>query len=194
MLDINLLRAEKGGNPELVRESQRRRCVKDTNMVDEVIAVDVEWRQAQFQVHRSRPVLWCLFCCILFGAFVQVDNLRGDFGKLNKEIAMKKKAKEDADDLIAQSKGFDEKIKNAEAACEALISRRDELLKKIGNLVHDTVPISDNEDLNAIVRVDGLDRVLPADKIKEFKTVKVRATSPHPHTELYRRPSSHPPM
>ena len=52
MLDINLLRAEKGGNPDLVRESQRRRCVKDTNMVDEVIAVDVEWRQAQFQVRQ----------------------------------------------------------------------------------------------------------------------------------------------
>ena len=92
---------------------------------------------------------------------------------------MKKKAKEDADDLIAQSKTFDEKIKNAEAACEALISRRDELLKKIGNLVHDSVPVSDNEDLNAIVRVDGLDRVLPADKMKEFKTVKVHPGSPH---------------
>jgi seryl-tRNA synthetase len=50
MLDINLLRAEKGGNPDLVRESQRRRYAKDTNMVDEVIAIDVEWRQAQFQV------------------------------------------------------------------------------------------------------------------------------------------------
>ena len=50
MLDINLLRAEKGGNPDLVRESQRRRYAKDANMVDEVIAVDVEWRQAQFQV------------------------------------------------------------------------------------------------------------------------------------------------
>jgi seryl-tRNA synthetase len=103
----------------------------------------------------------------------QVDNLRAEFGKLNKEIAQKKKAKEDADDLIAQSKGYDEKIKNAEAACDALILRRDDILKKIGNLVHDSVPISDNEDLNAIVRADGLDRVLPADKIKEFKTVKV---------------------
>ncbi len=92
---------------------------------------------------------------------------------MNKEIAQKKKAKEDADDLIAQSKGYDEKIKNAEAACDALILRRDDILKKIGNLVHDSVPISDNEDLNAIVRADGLDRVLPADKVKEFKTVKV---------------------
>jgi hypothetical protein len=41
MLDINLLRAEKGGNPDLVRESQRRRH-KKVEIVDEVIAVDVE--------------------------------------------------------------------------------------------------------------------------------------------------------
>ena len=151
MLDINLLRAEKGGNPDLVRESHKRRYAKETALVDEVIAVDVEWRQAQFQV----------------------DNLRGDFGALNKNIAQKKKAKEDADDLIAQSKALDGKIKDAEAACESLISRRDELLKKIGNIVHDSVPVSDNEDLNAVVRVHALDAVLPADKIKEYKTVKV---------------------
>lgn len=41
MLDINLLRAEKGGNPEQVRESQRRRY-KKVETVDEVIAIDVE--------------------------------------------------------------------------------------------------------------------------------------------------------
>ena len=35
MLDINLLRAEKGGNPDLVRESQRRRY-KDVTLVDQV--------------------------------------------------------------------------------------------------------------------------------------------------------------
>ena len=35
MLDINLLRAEKGGNPDLVRESQRRRFA-DVTLVDQV--------------------------------------------------------------------------------------------------------------------------------------------------------------
>lgn len=41
-----------------------------------------QWRQLQFQV----------------------DELRGQYGKVNKEVAMKKKAKEDADELIAQAK------------------------------------------------------------------------------------------
>ena len=35
MLDINLFRAEKGGNPELVKESQRRRYA-DAGLVDQV--------------------------------------------------------------------------------------------------------------------------------------------------------------
>lgn len=35
MLDINLFRAEKGGNPDLVRESQRRRFA-DVSLVDQV--------------------------------------------------------------------------------------------------------------------------------------------------------------
>ena len=35
MLDINLLRVEKGGNPELVKESQRRRFA-DVALVDKV--------------------------------------------------------------------------------------------------------------------------------------------------------------
>ena len=49
----------------------------------------MEWRQLQFKV----------------------DNLRADYGKVNKEVAAKKKAKEDADDLIAKAKGIDADIK-----------------------------------------------------------------------------------
>jgi seryl-tRNA synthetase len=42
-IDINLLRAEKGGNPELVRESQRRRHA-NVDLVDIVIDLDNKWR------------------------------------------------------------------------------------------------------------------------------------------------------
>jgi hypothetical protein len=55
MLDINLFRKEKGGDPELVRESQRRRFAdakpdeieKNVGLVDEVIALDEAWRQSK---------------------------------------------------------------------------------------------------------------------------------------------------
>lgn len=44
MLDINLFREEKGGNPEKIRESQRRRFA-NVDLVDEVIELDKVWRQ-----------------------------------------------------------------------------------------------------------------------------------------------------
>jgi len=44
MLDINLFREDKGGNPEIIRESQRRRFA-DVAIVDEIIRLDQEWRK-----------------------------------------------------------------------------------------------------------------------------------------------------
>lgn len=64
MLDINLFREDKGHNPELIRESQRRRFA-NVDLVDEIIRLDKEWRQRQFEL----------------------DNLRKDFNKINKEVA-----------------------------------------------------------------------------------------------------------
>ena len=81
MLDINLFREEKGGNPELIRESQRRRY-KDVSLVDSVIELDQEWRKKRFDV----------------------DQISKEFNKLNKSIATKRKAKEDAElDLMKQA-------------------------------------------------------------------------------------------
>ena len=47
MLDINLFREEKGNDPEIIRESQRRRFA-DVDLVDEVINLDKEWRQRKY--------------------------------------------------------------------------------------------------------------------------------------------------
>jgi seryl-tRNA synthetase len=53
MLDINLFRQEKGGDPEVVRNSQRSRG-KPVELVDEVIVLDVEWRQSKTSSSSSR--------------------------------------------------------------------------------------------------------------------------------------------
>lgn len=42
MLDITEFRSDKGGNPEIIRESQRRRHAK-VELVDEVIELDQQW-------------------------------------------------------------------------------------------------------------------------------------------------------
>lgn len=44
VLDIDLFRTEKGGNPDLIRDSQRKRY-KDAGLVDKVIAADEAWRK-----------------------------------------------------------------------------------------------------------------------------------------------------
>ncbi len=46
MIDINLLRVDKGGNPEAVKISQRKRGgEKAVLLVDQVIALDDEWKK-----------------------------------------------------------------------------------------------------------------------------------------------------
>jgi seryl-tRNA synthetase len=44
VLDIDEFRPEKGGNPEKVRENQRKRF-GDVSMVDKIIESDEKWRK-----------------------------------------------------------------------------------------------------------------------------------------------------
>lgn len=46
VLDLDLFRTDKGGDPELVRETQRKRF-KDVTLVDKLVAVDTEWRKCE---------------------------------------------------------------------------------------------------------------------------------------------------
>jgi hypothetical protein len=52
MLEINDFRADKGGNPEKIRESQRRRHA-NVDLVDEVIALDQEWIKRRMKNGRT---------------------------------------------------------------------------------------------------------------------------------------------
>jgi seryl-tRNA synthetase len=47
VLDIDELRPEKGGNPEKVRENQRKRFC-DVSMVDKIMDHDEKWRKGLF--------------------------------------------------------------------------------------------------------------------------------------------------
>jgi len=55
VLDIELFRADKGGDPEKIRESQRKRF-KDVTLVDKVVEADTRWRKCEFVVCCSRSV------------------------------------------------------------------------------------------------------------------------------------------
>ncbi|XP_057501445.1 serine--tRNA ligase [Actinidia eriantha] len=138
MLDINLFREDKGHNPEIVRESQRRRFAS-VDLVDEVIRLDKEWRQRQFEF----------------------DALRKDFNKINKEVARLKIAGEDASAMIKSTEENKqltvEKEVEVQEARAALYAK----LEIIGNLVHDSVPVSNDEANNAIIQSWGEKRSEP---------------------------------
>eukprot|EP00899_Mesostigma_viride_P029479 jgi/Mesvir1/9716/Mv12187-RA.1 len=139
MLDINLFRAEKGGNPDIVRESQRRRH-KDVTLVDKVVELDKQWRESRFRL----------------------DKLNQEFNRLNKEIGNLKKAKADEAAIapvLAESKKVDEAIAAAKAEEDALRVAVENAIIPIGNLVHDSVPVSDNEDMNTVERMWGEPRM-----------------------------------
>ncbi|XP_022543432.2 serine--tRNA ligase, cytoplasmic-like isoform X2 [Brassica napus] len=122
MLDINLFREEKGNNPEIIRDSQRKRFAS-VDLVDEIIELDKEWRQRQFEV----------------------DNLRKELNKLNKQIAKLKISGADATELIQQTGKNKEdsttKEKEVGEACDVLKDK----LKEVGNLIDHSVPVYEDE-------------------------------------------------
>ena len=129
MLDIKLFREI----PDLIRESEKKRF-RDNDYVDKVIEYDEQWRVAQ----------------------QKLNDLRAERNRLSKacsEAAKKDKSK--LKELQAQSKSVGEQITQLEPEIEELLKTRDEYRYKVGNLIDDSVPISDNEDNNEEVRVWG---------------------------------------
>jgi seryl-tRNA synthetase len=122
-LDIVMFREYQGGNPELVRESQRRRF-ESVEIVDEIIALDTKWREA-------------------IGA---IDMIKKEKNQIQKEVGKKMKAKEPCEEMIAQVKklGEDAVAKELEATQHAATVKK--MLGGIGNIVEEGVPISKDED------------------------------------------------
>lgn len=138
MLDINLFREDKGHNPEIIRESQRRRYA-NVELVDEVIHLDKEWRQRQFEF----------------------ENLRKEFNKINKQVAKLKISGEDASEMIKSTDENKRLTAKKEAEVQEALAALNSKLEIIGNLVHDSVPVSNDEANNAVIRSWGEKKVEP---------------------------------
>ncbi|KAL6553561.1 hypothetical protein OROGR_007403 [Orobanche gracilis] len=138
MLDINLFREEKGNNPEIIRESQRRRFAS-VGIVDEIIHLDKEWRQGQFEL----------------------EQLRKDFNRINREVAKLRTSGEDASSMIRNSEEIKDSTAKKALEVEELHSTLLSKLELVGNLVHDSVPVSNDEANNVVVRAWGEKRTEP---------------------------------
>lgn len=133
VLDIALFRSkDKGGNPDLVRESQKRRY-GSVDAVQEVIDAD--------ELARTTKHHW--------------EQLKAEVGKVQKEIGMRAKKKEPYDDLKQAKANLEAEISKLTPDVARLDKERDEKLNVIGNIVHDSVKVSNNEDDNPIVRTWG---------------------------------------
>ena len=134
MIDINLLRVEKGGNPDLVKESQRKRGgQKAVDLIDEIMTLDQEWIKAQFSTNEMNR---------------EINKIAKELGmfaknkKMDSPPALELKLKKD--DLMKEKM---ELTLNSEEK-EKLLFRK---LKLVGNIVHHNVVDSNTEDDNKVI-------------------------------------------
>ncbi|CUS21595.1 LAQU0S03e06194g1_1 [Lachancea quebecensis] len=129
MLDITQFIEEKGGNPELIRQSQKARHAS-VEIVDEIIADYKEWVKTRFQL----------------------DEINKQQNKVQKEIGLKFKNKEDPKELLAEK----DRIAAEKKKLSELEQKQDNDLKQkvfqVGNIVHPSVVVSNDEDNNELVR------------------------------------------
>ena len=140
--------------------------------VDAVIVKDNEWREGALLTiittnthlllklfrsfaHLTRRSSPPLFCAVRY----QLDNLNSEFNKANKEVAKLKVAGENADAQIAEVRAIDTRRKETEELEKRLEDEVNTLLLKLGNIVHDSVPISNDEANNTVVRTWGEKRM-----------------------------------
>ncbi|KAI9277382.1 seryl-tRNA synthetase [Sporodiniella umbellata] len=143
MLDINLLLEDRGGNPEAVKESQRRRGAP-TEIVDEIIAEYKAWTSTQFDSDQKNKAM----------------------NALQKEIGKKYKAKEDPAELLAEKDGLQKEKEALVAKAKDQETAWKNKLGSLGNIVHASVPTSMDEDNNEVIRTyfhDGVEPVKRTD-------------------------------
>ncbi|KNC98609.1 serine-tRNA ligase [Spizellomyces punctatus DAOM BR117] len=135
MIDINLLRVDKGGNPDVVRESQRKRGGgAKVALVDEVIALDDDWKKARFQAD-------------------EVNRKINAIGNEIKNLAKAKKKDTPEWDQLQKRKAEAE-LEKVEA--NRISDDKEKILHQklglIGNLVHDSVIDSSDERNNGLIK------------------------------------------
>lgn len=85
----------------------------------------------------------------------RLDGAKMEFNRLVNQIKELRKAKQDATELQEASKAMKGGIKELEDREKELQESRDAALLPLGNLVHDSVPVSDNE----VIMIVGQERM-----------------------------------
>lgn len=160
MLDILLFRDAELAN--LVRESERRRF-RDPKIVDEVIETDERWRRTQYLTEVCKKMI--NHCSKAVGARKKAKEADGDTSEIPSELLAAAKEgelkPEQLDGLCVLqlkelSKTLSGNVVDLARSAEELDSLREKLLNKVGNIIHETVPVADDEETgNVVVRTFG---------------------------------------
>lgn len=131
MLDINFIRE----NREQVEKAIRNKGEKDISLVEKVISADEKWRS---KVHEG-------------------DLLRSESNTKSGKIGqlMGQGKKEEAQAIIKETSAMKEQIKELEEEVKALREERDNLLLRIPNVPHPSVPVGATEDDNETFKTWG---------------------------------------
>ncbi len=130
MLDIKLFRE----NPELIKESEKKRF-KDTKNVDKVIEYDKRWREI----------------------VQEVQGIKHKQNQVSKEIIELKKSEKEKEKKtkIRLMKNLVNELGLLEEKEKELLKKRDEFRYKVGNVLHESVPVAEIDEGNKVVKEIG---------------------------------------
>jgi seryl-tRNA synthetase len=149
VLDIDLFRSEKGHDPQVIRDSQKKRY-KRVELVDEVIEYDSQWRTIRFQADQWNKMK--NLCGRTIGQKMKAKENEGDSEEFpeNFKISLETLNADLLSTLtIKQLKRvsllIDLEIHVTNEKLIKIENDRNSALHEIGNIVHQSVPVSDNE-------------------------------------------------
>ncbi|CAH3148365.1 unnamed protein product [Porites lobata] len=159
VLDLDLYRADKGGDPEKIRENQSKRY-KDTTLVDQIVEADTKWRKLRFSADNWNKLK--NLCSKQIGEKMKRKEPVGDSEELPENVV--NGLEELTPDIlqaltVTQIKHIRTLIDGNIAKCNEEVIQveqlRNERLFEVGNLLHESVPVSNDEEDNRVERTWG---------------------------------------
>jgi seryl-tRNA synthetase len=130
MLDIKLIREY----PEIVRKDlEKRGELEKIEMLKNLIEYDTDWRRL----------------------LQEASELRHKRKKITAEVAKLKKQQKDASKQIEQAKNIPHQIKELEIKVAEYREKADQLLMKLPNILHESVPFGKDEHDNVVEKLVG---------------------------------------
>jgi len=85
----------------------------------------------------------------------EVEELKHKRNDASAQIAAKKKENEDASEIISQMQSVSAKIKELDEKVDFFVKERDEIMAKVPNIPHESVPRGENEKDNVVTKEWG---------------------------------------